>query len=152
VITAQLDLTRLAKLLGMCSSAHEGERANAARMANDMVRSSGASWEEVLDGADHAVAVEACRQLLAENEQLQAEVERLRSNLPAPRPPQPWASAESWRDGAEALLLWREHLSGWERHFLTSLLGRSSAGLSTKQAAALSRIGEKVDRLLRVQV
>lgn len=38
---------RLAKLLGMCGSAHDGERAAAAKAADDLVRRSGLTWFDV---------------------------------------------------------------------------------------------------------
>lgn len=47
----ELDRNRLAKLLGMIGSAHDGEALNAARMAHTLVRTAGVTWEEVLDKA-----------------------------------------------------------------------------------------------------
>src|SRR4051794_29275256 len=43
---------RLAKLLGRFGSDFDGERATAARMADQLVRSSGLSWADVLGVAD----------------------------------------------------------------------------------------------------
>ena len=39
---------RLAKLCGMFSSNFDGERATAARMADEMVRNAGLSWPDVI--------------------------------------------------------------------------------------------------------
>ena len=39
---------RLVKLCGMFSSDGDGERATAARMANDLVRSNGLTWRDLL--------------------------------------------------------------------------------------------------------
>lgn len=44
---------RLAKLCGMLGSSHHGERANAAAMADRMVREAGLTWPQVI-GASHA--------------------------------------------------------------------------------------------------
>lgn len=38
----------LAKLLGMLGSSYDGEIASAGRMANDMVRSAGLTWYDVI--------------------------------------------------------------------------------------------------------
>jgi hypothetical protein len=47
-MTGELDLQRLRKLCGMFSSAHDGEIANAARMADRLVRAAGLVWGDVL--------------------------------------------------------------------------------------------------------
>jgi hypothetical protein len=50
-MTAALDqptAERLAKLLGMCGSAHAGERAAAAAKAHQLVRSLNLTWHEVI--------------------------------------------------------------------------------------------------------
>ena len=41
-----VDRTRLIKLLGLLNSDHACERDNAARMACDLVRASGTTWDE----------------------------------------------------------------------------------------------------------
>jgi hypothetical protein len=43
--------TRLAKLLGMLGSAHIGERAAAAAMADQLIREHGLTWSDVLGGS-----------------------------------------------------------------------------------------------------
>ena len=43
--------SRLAKLLGMVGSTHDGEALNAARMADKLVREAGVSWADTLGGA-----------------------------------------------------------------------------------------------------
>lgn len=47
----ELDRNRLAKLLRMIGSAHDGEALNAARMAHTLVRTAGLTWDEILDKA-----------------------------------------------------------------------------------------------------
>ena len=44
----QADREKLARLLGMLGSAHAGERDNAARMADALVRRAGATWVDVV--------------------------------------------------------------------------------------------------------
>lgn len=51
---------RLARLLGMVGSSHDGEALNAARLADRMVRDAGLTWHEVL--ADHDSATPPPRQ------------------------------------------------------------------------------------------
>jgi hypothetical protein len=47
-MTATLDRARLAAVLGMCGSAHDGEALAAGRMADRMVRAAGETWIRVL--------------------------------------------------------------------------------------------------------
>jgi hypothetical protein len=87
-----MDRERLATVLGMMGSAHDGEALNAARLAVRMLKEAKATWPEVLDGEQ--VAVEAARGLLAENEQLQLQNRELQEELARlRRPPLPtsWA-------------------------------------------------------------
>lgn len=46
-----LTADRLAKILGLCGSAHAGERAAAAKMADDLVRGLGLTWRDVITPA-----------------------------------------------------------------------------------------------------
>lgn len=54
----RIDRQRLAALLGMVGSDHDGEALNAARLADRMVRQSGATWFQVLELADMSRAHE----------------------------------------------------------------------------------------------
>jgi hypothetical protein len=47
-MTAALDRARLAAVLGMCGSAHDGEALAAGRMADRLVRAAGSTWVQVL--------------------------------------------------------------------------------------------------------
>src|SRR6516162_821576 len=60
-----MDRSRLAQVLGMMGSAHDGEALNAARLAVRMIKEAGATWPDLLDGGQERVAVEAARVLLA---------------------------------------------------------------------------------------
>jgi hypothetical protein len=44
------DAARLTKLLGMLNSPFEGERANAGKMADELLRARGLRWADVLNG------------------------------------------------------------------------------------------------------
>ena len=48
--------TRIAKLLGMCGSAHDGEVLNAARKADALVREHGTTWADVIGAGAPNVA------------------------------------------------------------------------------------------------
>jgi hypothetical protein len=51
-----VDAARLARLLAMLGSEHDGEVLNAARLAQRAVVSAGATWEEVLNGQGYPKA------------------------------------------------------------------------------------------------
>ena len=42
-------IERLVRIAGMLGSAHEGERATAAKMASDMLKAMGLTWSEVIN-------------------------------------------------------------------------------------------------------
>jgi hypothetical protein len=101
------DLVRMARILGMLGSDHEGERASAALAAHRLLKITGSSWVELLmPGREPAggnprrrfvdilhdplsAAESRIRQLRRENDELRAEVKRLKlwldSRRPAPR-------------------------------------------------------------------
>jgi hypothetical protein len=143
-----IDRGRLVKLLGMLGSDHEGERVNAGMLADRLVRDAGITWAEIVNGSD--IAIQAVRRLLAENDELRAELAQLRAVAIIPSA-QPWRDADDADDAIEALLLWRAHLNEWEQGFLSSLLRRRRR-LTEKQYAALARIGLKVDSILRAGI
>jgi hypothetical protein len=135
----------LVKVLGLLGSAHDGERAAAAQLASDMVRAANASWDQLLDDR---VAIAAARRLLDENEELREQIARLHSMV-TPRSPAPWRDSARCDDAVEALVLWEEYLTDWEREFLASPL-RRHCRLTPKQIAVLTQIGVKVDGCIRV--
>jgi hypothetical protein len=60
-MTALLDprtADKLTKLLGMLGSAHDGERASAAALADKLVRSQGLTWPEVIASRSSCSTVE----------------------------------------------------------------------------------------------
>jgi hypothetical protein len=136
---------KLAKLLGLIGSGFDGQALAAARKAEEIRRAAGLSWAQLLTGGS-AIAAEATRALLAENDRLRAQVARLKQ--PMIEPPQPWRDSESYQDAAAACLFWRHHLTGWETSFLQSLT-RQRKNLSPKQVHVMERIGSKVDAAIR---
>jgi hypothetical protein len=80
-IAAVIDLDRLAKLLGIAgSSVHEGEVVNAVRLCDRLLNAAGMRWPDLVKPFEQAaVATEAARVLVAENNELRAENERLRA-------------------------------------------------------------------------
>jgi hypothetical protein len=66
-MTAALDRARLAAVLGMCGSAHDGEALAAGRMADRLVRAAGSTWVQVLvDDADRDEERCDCHRCIAE--------------------------------------------------------------------------------------
>ena len=90
------ELAKLKRVLGLLGSDHVGERASAALAAHRLVQSTGASWQELLSvpasakgaksateqGMDYMAAAESrMRQLRRENERLEAQIKRLKTQL-----------------------------------------------------------------------
>jgi hypothetical protein len=92
----ELDRDKLAKVLGMLASPHDGESLAAGRAADALVRAVGATWETVL--SDSGIAEEACRVLLTENVELRFENENFTAGSKrcfAKRTAHPWAALRS---------------------------------------------------------
>jgi hypothetical protein len=71
-VVSALDRTRLARVLGMLGSEFAGERAAAAKLADELVRASGSTWPAVL-AADEIERLDALiARLVAENTRLKA--------------------------------------------------------------------------------
>ena len=110
--------TRLVRLLGMCGSAHDGERANAAALAAKLIRESNLTWDDVIGGQDPSPAYEP----------------------PRPDYEGPRSASEdiNWRQMAAAVINCGRG-SGWEITFCREILWRGS-NLSPKQQAVLHRV------------
>jgi hypothetical protein len=84
---APLVLAKLAKVLGRLGSDQAGERDNAARTANKMIRDAGMVWADFIEAAVRREEAEeraskiydAAQRLVAERDQARAELERLRA-------------------------------------------------------------------------
>jgi hypothetical protein len=146
-----LDCNRLAQLLGMLGSDFDGEVINAGRLAVRLVKDAGLTWQQVVD---HNVAIQAARQLLAENErlcannkELQEEVRRLRArSIPIPSS---WQEPQSTSEKVEQALEWTSVLTDWEREFATSIAGRWR--LTGRQQDRLDQISLKIARIARAR-
>ncbi|WPB86414.1 hypothetical protein [Sediminicoccus rosea] len=118
---------RLVRFCGMLGSDHDGERANAARMADRLIREAGLTW-------DHVIAVPAA----------------MRQDVPKrPAPPPEWSASEFRTPGmqriAEVETILRQHrplLTQWEVDFLGSIASRGH--LTIRQLEVLERIRRKV--------
>ena len=111
-------LKRLIQFCGMLGSDFPGERANAAKMANDLLREHKLTWEEALGGAKPNGA------------------------NPFTPPPPGWKSSKpvAWREQARECLEYPDEMSSWEAEFLASILKQPRATLSPKQSAVLDKI------------
>lgn len=86
---------KLAKLCAMFSSEYDGERANAAAMADRLLKSHGYTWDQAL----------------------------FQPTLPA-KPRRVWSEGHSPSQVAYECLKWLEPLTEWEQDFLRSIAGR----------------------------
>jgi hypothetical protein len=117
---AQASRPKLAGILGMLGSEHDGEVLAAARMAERLRREMGATWHDLI----------ACPP--------EPETSR-RSDPPRPSRPQ----APHWRATVARCRARPDRLSDFERRFLASLAGFRT--LSPKQATVLVGIAERLD-------
>jgi hypothetical protein len=107
------ELRKLVNICRMFSTSHDGERANAASLADKLVRDHGTDWADIL----HA-------------------------EPPAPVAIQP-QTPRYWRQCAEEILFEHpQAVTEWEQEFLQDILRRGYA-LSVKQDAVLRRIALK---------
>jgi hypothetical protein len=114
--------SKLAKVLNMLSSDHDGEIAAAGRRAHALVKGAGLTWGDIISPA----------------------------TLPKPdfsRPQRCWRVSMTPGDCAALCLLWPEVLTAWEAEFCRSLVGRRR--ISVKQLAVLKRIATKVEAVAR---
>ena len=153
-----MDRGRLAQLLGMLGSSHDGEVVNAGRLAVRMLKQAGVTWQQLLaptvNGHNESVVIDAARALLAENDQLKDEVEDLRDQLRRARQrslqtPNSWGKPRSTADKIEQALSWVAVLSDWEREFTVSIAGHWR--LTEKQQARLDAIILKIERIARAR-
>ena len=114
---AAAERERLARILGMTGSAHSGEALNAARMANRILRESGANWFDALSAPKPEEPESGEDQFAA------------------------WGG---WRAAARTVALHGGGLiSEWERRFALSLT--AFPRISPKQEALLRDITRKVE-------
>jgi hypothetical protein len=139
-------------ILGMLGSDHAGERDNAARLADHMVKEAGLTWPQVLDEQER-VATEAARGLLAENEQLELknrESHEELARLRRPSLPQTWVLPQTPSEQTAQAIEWTAVLTGWERSFVTDMSERWRPP-TEKQQAILDRISTKIAGVARAR-
>lgn len=113
--------TRLVRLCGMLGSDFDGERANAGRLADNLVRDLDLTWDDVIT-----------RVPARQEEPRQKRKQEQQSDPECPR-----TSREVARYCLDSQVFWSE----WETGFLTDMLDRQS--LSVRQDEVLGRLFEK---------
>jgi hypothetical protein len=117
---------KLVKLLGMLGSDHDGERANAARLADEHRKRSGLTWGELVLP-------------LAEDRGRRKPRKPRKAKATKPKPPEP-PPEPTWQDKAREIEA-SGRATEWELSFVGSLLTRwSGRELTEKQAAVLQRL------------
>lgn len=129
------DLERLRKLAGLLASPADGERANAARMATDLLARHGMTWSEALTPAPTPAPFP-----------VPSRSRPVHSVHPV-RPVHPMRSHEAARQYIIDMGL--DALNAWERGFVRDLRGLRK--LSAKQAETLARIRAKVERYVTME-
>jgi hypothetical protein len=151
----ELDWGRLARVLGLCGSVHDGEVLAAARAADKLIRGSGRTWLDLLKPSEElATVVEAAQVLVQENEELKAELARRRGAAAVAL-----GHADDWYPGAAAQEKARWclelcasgalYLNQWELTFLNSITewkGRLTKRQEPVFERLLRRVAERVGR------
>jgi hypothetical protein len=146
---SELDLKKLAQIISMVGSSHDGEAFNALRLADRMIRDSGRIWPDVIKPAEElALVVEAAQVLHRENEELREELARRRGVAAVAL-----GHVDDWMPGAEprAKARWcldlhatgALNLNAWEEGFLHSIV-QWKGRLSRRQAPVFERLLRRV--------
>lgn len=147
----KLDHDKLAKVLGMLGSAHDGEIAAAGRAANKLIRTAGITWSDALcnggvkrsEPARSNSTKNRLNALRAENTRLQHEIELLR----AERAPPEWRDPVDEDEQIKLCMDWRAYLDDRDRQFIISVVGERR--LDRRQAAELWGIVLKLRTIAR---
>jgi len=142
-----LDRDRLQKIAGYLASPNDGERANAARMASDMLQAAGLTWAEVIR---RAFANEPSRE---EQSQAWGEFRQRTYSRRAPQRHKTWQGISATHL-IPTIVKWPnnwDRLSSWEQSFLRNVANSDYArqGLTDKQWEAVFGIAEKLGIKLR---
>ena len=114
--------SKLAKVLSMLGSDHDGEIAAAGRRAHALVKGAGLTWGDVIGPTTLP-----------------------KSGFSSPQ--RCWRVPATPGECAALCLRWSEVLTGWEAEFCRSLAGRRR--ISPKQLTVLRRIATKVEAVAR---
>ena len=133
------DRTRLLKLLGMTGSSHDAEALTALRLAQQLMREGGITWEDTIHGNGLLTYQEGWQEgHRAGFEEGHAEGFKEGKNAPRARP-------ASWRATAEEMLAeYGDDLTEWETGFLQSFLDRRWHTPTERQQGVFERIADKV--------
>jgi hypothetical protein len=135
---------RLAKLLGMTTSSHDGEALVAARMAGKLVRELGLTWEQAVMPAAKPCEPpqDALRKARREG------YEKGYGDGLAEARRALWPSAASWRAIAQDMLerscAAGRRLSDWETTFLLSIVHRGTVTITARQREVFANIAHKL--------
>jgi hypothetical protein len=138
-----LDRDKLARVLALISSSFEHEAFVAARRANEMVKAAGLTWPEVLSDHRADIATEACRRLVAENDELREQIARLK--VETAFTPTRWVESYMTAAKIDTCVSYTEWLTGWERGFVTNLARWRV--LTQKQSRCLDELITKLRRV-----
>lgn len=119
------DRARLVKLLGMLGSDFDGERSSAGRMASDLIKKLGATWDNVIVNDEKPQP----RTKKTERPEYQTYQD-------------PWRAVKWWKRVSTIGGLYPNLLTEWERYFVRSIEFRES--LSLKQTDVARRIADKL--------
>jgi hypothetical protein len=150
------DLTRLARLLGMLGSNHDGEVASAGRMAHRLVATHKLSWDELLKNGTQPGSVDK----LYTQDDIVASYnaglhEGMKQGMDQARAAEAVAKFRSTNQYRRSLAPWRawcqdaldeaaDDLSEWEYGFLESFIQRGFDTPTPKQEAVMRRIATKI--------
>jgi hypothetical protein len=137
-----LDREKLAKILGLVGSVHDGEALLAARRAHGMLAAAGLTWHDAV-AADIAIAAEV-RRLASENESLRDRLARAEADVATT--PTHWRQPDDDEEAIDLCIRCAGLLTPWEREFTISLAGRWE-----KQHDRLWRIVAKLGRIARAR-
>jgi hypothetical protein len=139
-----LDYTKLALICGMFGSDHDGEHANAAAKADQMVKRAGTSFDRILN--EVRVATEACEQLLAAVAERDARIAELERAQPDWKPVERVAIGNHNR-AAKWLLQMGNDSKIWLSPNEWSILGGCSAWIGPLRPKQQGVVQNIVDRI-----
>lgn len=106
---------RLAKVLGLLGSDHDGERAAAALMATKIIRAAGLTWPDIVTPRPSAP--------------------------PPPPPPKTWREPHTPQEAAAECLRWSDVLTDWEKEFCKSVMNFGKP--TNRQITVLAKVTAK---------
>jgi flagellar biosynthesis/type III secretory pathway protein FliH len=162
--------TRLAKLLGMTGSHHDGEAISAIRKAGKLIADNGLTWNDALSTAAPATHARELAHNGIQIELLSAELTQTRAQLDIARAAlrtareqgrqegylqglregqrAPRSRLASWRAIAGDMLGRTDELTEWEQQFIQSFVDRRFHTPTEKMRAVFEKIADKLGMVL----